>query len=223
MLSRCHLWPRISKSSSAMQDLAQQSVVHITLPGYCFLHDMSLTESKYIAFCNPVRLRMLPLLLGLRCPIHCIRWTEGPTRIVLLDRPVSAATSLSAAHQISALASEAAAGKAGVPPSGLQQEGCGGGKGQRRRLRSRRGTMDSAQDFGVLGESNKGSYYHLSVLSTPLPVASDHMTAKAPFLRPCILGRPGVGPLTTLSTGFHIPNRCRHRKLQGSDLSLVAG
>ncbi len=98
-----------------MQNLVQQSVVHATLPGYCFLHDMGMTATKYVAFLNPVRLHMLPLLLGIRCPIHCIRWRGTSASIVLLDRPSSQAAAPSAACQATPTPFDAAAAGKRLP------------------------------------------------------------------------------------------------------------
>lgn len=44
---------------------------------------------------NPARLRLLPLLLGLAAPIHCVEWqADGPRMpIWVLPRPPSGASS----------------------------------------------------------------------------------------------------------------------------------
>ena len=62
-------------------------MLQVTLPGYCFLHDLGITSSYYVIFQNPVSLRMLPLLLGTLCPAHCIGWTGNPPKIHLFSRP----------------------------------------------------------------------------------------------------------------------------------------
>ena len=81
-----------------LQELQQTSVVQITLPGYCFLHDLGITASHYVIIQNPVSLRMLPLLLGTLCPAHCISWTGKPPQIHLFSRPAITPTpALSAA------------------------------------------------------------------------------------------------------------------------------
>ena len=77
-----------------LQDFVQLSVVHKDLPGYAFLHDLSVSAGRYVIFQNPVQLRMLPLLLGTLCPVHCIDWTSQPSHIHLLPRPATAAHSL---------------------------------------------------------------------------------------------------------------------------------
>lgn len=68
-------------------------MLQVTLPGYCFLHDLGITCSHYVIFQNPVSLRMLPLLLGTLCPAHSIRWTGKPPKIHLLPRPATASES----------------------------------------------------------------------------------------------------------------------------------
>ncbi|KAK9834272.1 hypothetical protein WJX81_002370 [Elliptochloris bilobata] len=52
------------------------SATHV-LEGYALVHDIAVTENHIVVFQNPARLRLLPLLLGLAAPIHCLQWQAG--------------------------------------------------------------------------------------------------------------------------------------------------
>ncbi|MDX2239627.1 MAG: carotenoid oxygenase family protein [Leptolyngbyaceae cyanobacterium bins.302] len=58
-----------------------------TVPGFCFIHDFTITPSYSIFFQNPVTFNPLPFLAGLRSAGECIQFhPEKSTKIVVIPR-----------------------------------------------------------------------------------------------------------------------------------------
>jgi len=58
-----------------------------SIPGFAFLHDFAITPNYCIFFQNPVRLNLIPYLVGWRGPGECLKFnSQQPTRIWIIPR-----------------------------------------------------------------------------------------------------------------------------------------
>ena len=59
-----------------------------SLPGYAFVHDISVTPEHIVLFRNPVELRQMEMLRGNAPPTSAIKFNaEEPLEIHLIPRP----------------------------------------------------------------------------------------------------------------------------------------